>query len=290
VALTRDAGEHVTDDQLVQCLARAVLEGGADPGRAAYQLAIHECPRCHAASAEGGGELVPVDETCAEMVRCDAQVVTVDAGAGGDASHPHVGAGGQSASNARQTENLDSDVSIGTSSRSRATQTIPPATRREIVRRHHGRCAVRGCRHAGFLHQHHTVRRADGGRHDPDHMLLLCEAHHRSVHEGYLVIEGTWSRGFRFLHADGTPYGQRRRRPLDAPREEAATRTGWTSITRQSRLAAATRHLRRVGLPEHEAARLVRTVADELPADESLPPVVDAALRCWAKSADAGVS
>jgi len=54
-ALTRDAGGHVTDDQLVQLLARAVLEGGADPGRAAYQLAIHECPGCGRARAEGGG-------------------------------------------------------------------------------------------------------------------------------------------------------------------------------------------------------------------------------------------
>jgi len=52
-------------------------------------------------------------------------------------------------------------------------------------------------------------------------MLLLCEAHHRSVHEGYLIIEGTWSRGFRFLHADGTPYGQRRRGRLDAPSDRA---------------------------------------------------------------------
>jgi len=52
--------------------------------------------------------------------------------------------------------------------------------------------------------------------------------------------------------------------------EDAATRASWTSISRQSRLAAATRHLRSVGLPEHEAARLVRSAADELPVNDAL--------------------
>jgi len=119
VALTRDAGEHVTDDQLVQGLARAVLEGGTDPGRAAYQLAVHECPSCRATSAEGGGELVPVDETCAEMVRCDAQLVNVDPGTRVETSHPHVGAGGGSTMNPEQTENPGCNFSTGSSRRSR---------------------------------------------------------------------------------------------------------------------------------------------------------------------------
>jgi len=112
-------------------------------------------------------------------------------------------------------------------------------------------------------------------------MCLLCEAHHRAVHDGYLLIEGAWSTGFRFHHADGTPDG-RRRQPRDAPTEAQAAREGWTAITRQSRLAAATRHLRSCGLPEHEAARLVRTVAEEMPGEDALPAVVDAALRRWA--------
>jgi hypothetical protein len=121
-------------------------------------------------------------------------------------------------------------------------------------------------------------------------MCLLCEAHHRAVHEGYLVIEGNWSTSFQFLHADGTSYGRRgrhrrRRRHGDTPTEDQAVREGWTAITRQSRLAAATRHLRSCGLPEHEAAGLVRTVAQEMPGEDALPVVVDAALQRWVRSA-----
>ena len=32
-------------------------------------------------------------------------------------------------------------------------------------------------------------------------------AHHRAVHKGKLVIEGSWSTGLTFRHADGSPYG-----------------------------------------------------------------------------------
>jgi len=37
-------------------------------------------------------------------------------------------------------------------------------------------------------------------------------------------------------------------------------------------------------LPEHEAARLVRSVAEEMPGADALPAVVDAALRRWSGS------
>jgi hypothetical protein len=294
-ALTRDAGGHVSDDQLVQLLARAVLDGGADPGRAAYQLAIHECPTCTRARAEGGGELVPVDATVAELVRCDAQVVPLDQGLHHEESSPHVGEPAPtSPTNPASPASPATPISrtedralphVGRGRR-RAAQTIPPAVRRQIVRRHHGRCAVRGCRHAGFLHQHHTHRRADGGQHDPAHMLLLCEAHHRAVHDGYLLIDGTWSTGFRFFHADGAAYGRaseaRAGSARATPEPNTAGQTGWADISRQSRLAAATRHLRSCGLPEHEAARLVRTVAQKMAGEDTLPAVVDAALRRWA--------
>ncbi len=49
----------------------------------------------------------------------------------------------------------------------RATQTIPPAIRRFVWRRDHGKCRVPGCRSARNLEIHHIVRRADGGTHDP---------------------------------------------------------------------------------------------------------------------------
>jgi hypothetical protein len=35
----------------------------------------------------------------------------------------------------------------------------------------------------------------------------LCSAHHRAVHDGRLVVSGTYSGGFSFSHADGNRYG-----------------------------------------------------------------------------------
>jgi hypothetical protein len=79
------------------------------------------------------------------------------------------------------------------------------------MKRHHGHCAVPGCRNHRFLDVHHVVARAEGGGHDADGLLPLCGSHHQAVHAGRLVIEGSASSGFRFAHADGTAYGGRPR-------------------------------------------------------------------------------
>ena len=89
----------------------------------------------------------------------------------------------------------------------RARQSIPPKTRRFVLRRDHGRCRVPGCRHAGFVDVHHIDPRSEGGGHDPENLVTLCSAHHRANHRGALVIEGTPSAGLRVSHADGTAYG-----------------------------------------------------------------------------------
>jgi len=65
---------------------------------------------------------------------------------------------------------------------------------------------VHGCRHATFVDVHHLVPRADGGAHTPENLITLCSAHHRAIHRGELLIEGTAPTGVRFLHADGAVY------------------------------------------------------------------------------------
>lgn len=84
---------------------------------------------------------------------------------------------------------------------------LPDSVRDALLRRHHGKCAVPGCSNRNYLHAHHTTPRSEGGTHDPDGLLVICDAHHRAVHDGKLFIDGRWSTGFRFRHADGTPYG-----------------------------------------------------------------------------------
>jgi hypothetical protein len=136
-------------------------------------VALTVCESCRHATQEGGGEPVAVDETTVAMAECDAQRVGRS-----DAPSPE-----------------------------RASQTIPPRIRRALVRRHHNACSVPGCTHGAFVHVHHIELRSEGGTHDAERMLPLCSAHHRAVHDGRLVVSGTYSEGFTFTHADGSPYG-----------------------------------------------------------------------------------
>jgi len=90
--------------------------------------------------------------------------------------------------------------------RRKAKQSIPPAVRREVLRRYGGKCAVDGCQCSDFLNLHHLRYRADGTCKAED-LIPLCPVHHRRVHGGYLIIEGDPDSGFRFYHADGRKYG-----------------------------------------------------------------------------------
>jgi hypothetical protein len=73
----------------------------------------------------------------------------------------------------------------------RATQDIPPATVRFILRRDGGRCRVPGCRSARGLEIHHICHRAHGGTHEPANLVALCSACHQAHHDGRLVIGGS---------------------------------------------------------------------------------------------------
>src|SRR5690606_3476581 len=90
----------------------------------------------------------------------------------------------------------------------RATQSVPPKVRREVLRRDRHRCRVPGCTHARFVDVHHVEARADGGGHDAKDLVTLCGAHHRAVHEGTLLITSSAEAELVFRHADATPYGR----------------------------------------------------------------------------------
>ena len=166
--LRREHGERLSEDEMLLLMSRTVLAGPGDAGTSSYQIQMTLCQSCGRASQDGGGLEVPVEATAAELAQCDAQRLRP----------------GQ-----------------------RAAQDIPPAIRREVVRRHHNRCAVHGCRHGTWTDVHHVKPRSEGGTHDPEWLLLLCSVHHKAVHRGALIIEGTYSTGFRFYHSDGSRYG-----------------------------------------------------------------------------------
>jgi hypothetical protein len=174
--LRQDAGGSLDDDAVLLLMARQVLGGSADEGRASYQLTVTVCESCARTTQTGCGEPIAISPEIAGMARCDAQKL----------GHPS---------------------SSGTRSQ-RASQTIPPAIRRAVLQRDHHRCQVPGCRHATFVDVHHLRARSEGGDHDADNLLTLCGAHHRACHRGDLLIERGPTGELEFRHADGTTYGE----------------------------------------------------------------------------------
>lgn len=175
-AVRADLGGDADDDAVLLEIARRGLGGPTDEGRASYQVAVSRCDTCRLATIDAAGERHEIDEVTAERMECDAQ---------------HIG-------------NVDGPLEGAT----RAKQTIPPATRRQVMRRDGGRCIAPGCRNHRFLDAHHLQPKSEGGSHDADNIGILCGNHHDQVHAGTLVIDGTPSRGLSFRHADGTPYGE----------------------------------------------------------------------------------
>jgi hypothetical protein len=241
-ALTASTGHHLSDDEFLALLARTALGGPVDEGRSSYQVAIADCPTCRRVTQEGGGEEVDLEPEVAEMVRCDAQHLGRVEGGGAEAPTPHV----------------------GRPSIERASQSIPPATRRLVLRRQKGCCAVPGCRNHVFVDLHHIDTRAEGGTHDPERLVGLCFVHHRHAHDGRLVLRGTYSTGFTFHRADGTAYGGR----LLAPERVDTHAQAWSAL----------RHL---GFKEREARAMLDAVAPtHVGADTA--ELVRAALRAGA--------
>jgi hypothetical protein len=213
--LRRDSGGPLDDDAGLLLMARHILGGPSDSGRASYQVALTVCEECHRGWQNGAGGPVFVDSSTVETACCDAQHVgsiPVRAPNRDDEAAPveettHVGIGPTPAVVAEPAHVNSASAAPAARPSRRARQDIPPAVRREVMRRDGGRCVVPGCRNGVFLDVHHIKLRSEGGDHDPDLLVVICSAHHRAAHRGQLIIEGRVSTGLRFRHADGSRYG-----------------------------------------------------------------------------------
>lgn len=178
----RSAGHPISDEEALLLMARRSLGGAEpDPGEPAHQVHLEVCPECGHGTQRAGADDVVVDPAVVEQAMCDARLVEA----------------GQ-----------------------RSTTTIPPAVRREVMARDGGRCQVPGCRHHTFVDVHHIVPRAQGGTHAPSNLVVLCSAHHRAVHHGFLWLEGAGGPSLRFRHVDGTDF---RRAPPDTAAVQASS-------------------------------------------------------------------
>src|SRR5688572_5125791 len=134
-----DCGGALDDQDVLRVMARSVLDGSADEGRSEYQIAMTVCRACGTTTQDGAGQEIVVDETVAETALCDAQHIDEE-------GHAH--------------------------------QKIPPATRRLVLRRQHGKCAVPACRFTRHLHVHHLQLRSEEGTHHESNLAGLCFPHH----------------------------------------------------------------------------------------------------------------
>ena len=177
------AGESLDASAFIATLCRTYLaaqagEGKRDPGRASYQIALIQCEDCGRAELQAGGS--PVTATTNDVARAHCTVFS---------------------SCRQRLGRVDGEEAP------RATQDIPPKTRRMVSARQSGCCAVPGCENTVFLDIHHVDPRSEGGTHEPGRLVMLCEHHHRAAHTCALLIDGTNGQGFTFRHADGTRYG-----------------------------------------------------------------------------------
>ncbi len=159
IALERERGEPIDDDDFLQSLCRCALEP-ASGGRSspAYQMAIVTCRECDRSWDTSGGREVELDRAAVARASCDAELI-------GDLDAPPA----------------------------RATSTVTPRMRKHVFARDKNRCVVPGCRSARNLDLHHIVHQADGGLHHARNLLAicsLCRARHKLHYAGCVVMPG----------------------------------------------------------------------------------------------------
>ena len=84
----------------------------------------------------------------------------------------------------------------------RQARRAPRWLTRQLRRRDRG-CRWPGCGRTRWLHAHHLVHWADGGPTDADNLAMLCEYHHRFVHEGDWTVTASGTGTVVFTAPDG---------------------------------------------------------------------------------------
>jgi hypothetical protein len=133
-------------------------------GSPAYKIALKQCRDCGRVWQFTGGRDIEVDPAVLELAACDAV---------------HLGS-------------LDAGVP------ERATTTVTPRKREQVLARDGHCCSVPGCRRNIGLDLHHIEYQSRGGGHALSNLTTLCDLHHRAVHFEKLAIRGMAPDRLRF--------------------------------------------------------------------------------------------
>jgi hypothetical protein len=198
-AMADEHGGHLDDSALIEVLSRRAMEGTGGTDRPAYQIALTLCEWCGRGWQNGAGREVDVEPAAIERAQCDAELLG----------------------------SLDVDEP------ERLRTTVTPRVRRQVFARDHHRCTVPGCRSSRNLDLHHIEFQSNGGGHEMSNLTILCNAHHQSLHEGLLTIQGTAPHALEFAwnsmfagpldQSDATPSTRTTRATIDdKPRSPTA--------------------------------------------------------------------
>src|SRR5687768_16834974 len=75
--LQQRSDHRLDDDAALLSMAREVLGGPGDAGRASYQVVVTQCEDCGRGFQHANGELIELEPAIVEMCRCDAQNVPI---------------------------------------------------------------------------------------------------------------------------------------------------------------------------------------------------------------------
>jgi hypothetical protein len=75
--LQKRSDHRLDDDAALLLMAREVLGGPGDAGRASYQVVVTQCEDCGRGFQHANGELIELDPAIVEMCHCDAQKLQI---------------------------------------------------------------------------------------------------------------------------------------------------------------------------------------------------------------------
>ena len=173
---------EVEDGALLAAMARQVIHQAEPPDSPTgerYQIVLHECVRCREISSP----TAEVSDTIAAESACDAVIVDMRPG-------PKQG---------------------------HATRAIAPALRRKLEFRAGHACEIPDCSCRLWLDIHHVDGWAQTKAHPPDRLMVVCDAHHRAIHDGNLSVDLGADLRVSVEHADGRRSEGPARTALAAP-------------------------------------------------------------------------
>jgi Holliday junction resolvasome RuvABC DNA-binding subunit len=254
-----ERGEHLALEDVIEALCKHALAGGSESSakapRPAHQIVIRKCDDCLRAVQCSPGRQTPLTDDELAQAECDAEVV-------------------------READIADAQANGRR--RPAPTLTIPKKVRDLVWARDQGCCRFPGCRAKRNLALHHLEFQMHGGAHIASNLILLCDGHHKLLHDGVVTITGQAPDGLVFTR-DGEqvvdPRTSKEREAGEKLRTEASQnpkpRSRFDDV---EKLVHAKQALRQLGFNARDAKRAIEAAWARVGSDVDIPTLVQTVL------------